>query len=178
MISKPQIKLGAHSSFRFSWHFISWAIGKFVGACMCLHICIWAYMYELVGIYLCMWVGTHVCMHVYMCVCTCRGQRSPSGVILPTSFTLLLFFWGSVSHWTWISLSRLGWLSRELQGSACLYIPSVESIGTCHHAWLFYVGTMYQSQVLVFAQSALKLPPTPLATVRWMWDSLDYQNRK
>lgn len=34
--------------------------------------------------------------------------------------------------WTWGSTSKLGWLTRELQGSACLWLCSNE-INMCHH---------------------------------------------
>lgn len=39
---KAQIKLGAHSNFRFSWHFTSWTIWK-IGGCMCVSAYIYTY---------------------------------------------------------------------------------------------------------------------------------------
>lgn len=155
-----------------AFHIMGHLENLWVHVCICIYI--YLYMCEIVGIYLCMWVGSHVCMRVYTCVCTCRGQRSPSDVILQSP--LPLFFLRQCLSLDLDLPDQTRLLSREPQGSAYLYIPSVGITGTCHHAWLLYVGTMYQ--VLVFAQPALKLSPTPLATVRWMWDSLDCQTRK
>lgn len=76
-----------------------------------IHSCLWIWdPHVLMDICVCRYI-MHVCAH------GSRVQRVIFGIFL---ITLQIIFEGSISHWTWSSLTRLCWLIVELQGSAYL----------------------------------------------------------
>lgn len=62
-----------------------------------------------------------------------------------------LFFGSRVSHRTWSSQIRVGWVSSELQGSTCLYHSSAE---TASLYWLFTWVLEIQTHVHMLAQES------------------------
>lgn len=87
------------------------------------------------------------CVYVYRCthVCMYLGAIGQSWV----------FF--HKSHWHAFSLTldspvRLVWLTSELQESTCFYPDISGNTTMCSCAWLLYVGSGNQNQVLILAQ--------------------------
>ena len=58
--------------------------------------------------------SVHMCGHMW---------RAEVGIGIPFSLTLCTPASHRISHWTWISLSRLEWMAREPSRSTCLYFP-------------------------------------------------------
>lgn len=80
---------------------------------------------------------------LFMCVCVCTCVQCADAHIGVKVRGLLLsissFFWGGISHWTWISLFWLDWLPRETWGSSCLCHYKVELPEARCHTWLFHM---------------------------------------
>lgn len=85
-------------------------------------------------------------VHVFVCMCMWL-QRLTMGIFL--NYSPPYCFGSRVSHRTWSSQIRVGWVSSELQGSTCLYHPSAE-IASLY--WLFTWVLEIQTHVRMLAQ--------------------------
>lgn len=99
-----------------------------------------------------MCVGGYTCICVYrVCsMCVCRGQGSVSGVFLTPSSSYI-FENGILNSLTW-----LGWLASELQGSTCPY-HTLCLLGL--QTWLLFLTFRWvaeiQTRVLICGQKTL-----------------------
>lgn len=101
-------------------------------------------------------VRPHVCVYVCVIDTSVKDFEELVGSHLPPRFyeafvtrafthrvvsPAYLVFLRQGFSMTWYTLIRLVWLATESQASSCLCLPSSEITSTCHHTWLFHVGS-------------------------------------
>ena len=72
-------------------------------------------------------------MQMHMHEHACAGQKTSDIVYPHCLFDYFFNVRGSFSM-ALNSASRQGWLASELQGSSCLYLPSISVTNSRHHA--------------------------------------------
>lgn len=139
MISKPQVK--AFSAFLGTLHCCPF--GKFVGAGMCLHICIRVYTRELVDMCLCGCVCVYMWIHVHMCACVCRSRRSTSVLFLKPHSP-------DFGRQVFITDDKAAWLGSSRDPS----VPRSQLVlqAYANMPGFLNTGTRDQSQALMFSQ--------------------------